>query len=53
MIVISYWMIPELSTVQMVSFASLMSLKPLPNSGLEAEVELADADWIFPLVLTR
>lgn len=53
MILLYYWMIPELSTVQTVSLESLISLKPFPNSGLEAETEVEDAFWMFPLVFTR
>lgn len=53
MILIYYWMIPELSTVQTVSFVSLISLKPFPNSGFAEEVEVEDAFWMLPLVLTR
>ena len=48
-----YCTIPAVSTVQILPFASLMSLYPRPSSGFAEEVEEADAFCTFPVVPTR
>ena len=51
--IIFYWMIPEVSTVQVVSLLSLISLNPFPSSGRDVEEEEEVAFWMVPLVFTR